>query len=94
MAAKLTRLVVGLLAAGSLGIAAPAQAQVPPCVGHTDYVVVCVFPLECYVLGDSRCNVTVVDECFGDPSVVAVCIDPVRCYAFGGSCSDRGTSEG
>ena len=60
MAAKLTRLVVSLLAVGTLGIAAPAQAADPPCVGHTDYVVVCVFPGECYVflLGDRWCHVT------------------------------------
>ena len=86
MAAKLTRLVVSLLAAGSLGFAAPAQAaEEPPCVGHTDYVVLCVFPLECHVLG-RQCAVIFLPECFGDTNVVAVCRNPVRCYAFGRSC--------
>ena len=52
MAAKLSRLVVGLLAVGSLGIAAPAQADEPPCVGYTGLVVVCVSPFSCYVLNN------------------------------------------
>ena len=52
MAAKLSKFVVGLLAVGSLGIAAPAQAEEPPCVGYTGLLAVCVFPFACDVVLD------------------------------------------
>ena len=81
MAAKLSRLIVSLLAAASLWIAAPAHAAEPPCVGYTGLVVVCVFPFECHVLGN-RCQVAP-PNCIGDPNVVAVCRTPFSCYVLG-----------
>ena len=51
MAAKLNKLVLVLLTVGSIGIAAPAQADEPPCIGSTDVVAVCINPGRCYALG-------------------------------------------
>ena len=76
MRRKATLFGAGVMAAGSLFVAAPAQAAAPVCAGTQNTIVLCVDPVgrtwyeDCVYLGSSWCVVVTVPgptiQCGGD----------------------------